>query len=237
MIPPLDPFAQKFDAIEVDPARAPAREAIESAMSLAGPVEDLLTPSAAAPEFANAGFYLLDNAGGRFVVDREMGVVSLADEALLEHERGAVHGVRMRVVEQSGATYEVDMQLRITGAVPQMVGAEEFAAIAGLAEGVTLIAPRIPVLIVDTKENAPAASAPPIAEPVPIVIEAPVAAPASVQIPWTRFAVAQGHCAHTPRMQPRRGFIAAELPVTSLNVSLDFAGPPARFPAYLPWSL
>lgn len=114
MIPPLDPLAPNFDSIEIDPARAPSRAAIE----------------VATPE--GPGFHLLDDAGGRFVVDREMGVVSLADDALLERERGAVHLARLRVVEPSGASYELQMWLRLTGRVPQMVGAEEFADIAGV---------------------------------------------------------------------------------------------------------
>jgi hypothetical protein len=231
MVQPPDPFALNFDAIEIDPARTPAREAIESAMSLAAPVDDLLPISAAAPDFPSPGFYLLEDADGRFVVDREMGVVSLADDSLLERERGAVHGVRMRVVEQSGASYELDMQLRITGPVPQMVGAEEFALLAGLTQEITLTAPRIPALIVPgddpdiVVEGPPPAFAPQsyAAEPAPIA--------------WTRFAVAQGHIVRGPRLQPRRSFILAELTVASAAASLDFGGLPATFPSHLPWSL
>lgn len=115
MIPPLDPFAQKFDSIDVS---AGAASAYEQALALSA-------PSAAAPETAPPGFYLLNDANGRFVVDRDLGIVSLRDAALLASENGAVHGVRMRVVENSGASYELDMQLRVTGMVPQMVGAED----------------------------------------------------------------------------------------------------------------
>jgi hypothetical protein len=199
MIPPIDPFAQKFDSIEIDRTRAPSQAAIESAMALAAPPE--------AP-----GFYLLDDANGRFVVDRDMGVVSLADEMLLESERGAIHGVRLKVVEQSSASYELNMKLRITGRVPQMVGAEEFAAIAGLTDESILVAPRVPVLV-----TAP--------EPPPQAIA------------WTEFSPAQGHLARTARPQPRGGFIAVEPPVTGAIISLDFAGLPASFSAHLPWSL
>jgi hypothetical protein len=214
MIPPLDPFAQKFDSIDVDPARTPGREAIEHAMAH-------VAPSAAAPELPQPGFYLLNDANGRFTVDREMGVVTLADEALLQSERNAVHGVRLRVVEPSGVSYELDMQLRITGRVPQMIGAEEFAAIAGLTDETILVAPRVPVLIVP-KEEAPA----------PVRAQAPVT-PAT----WTRFAVAQGHQARAPRQQPRRSFITPELPASNERVSLTFEGLPAAFSAHLPWSL
>jgi len=119
MIPPLDPFALQFDSIELDPARAHSG-AYDHAMALSA-------PSAAAPDFESAGFYLLDDAGGRFVVDREMGVVSLRDEALLQREHGFVHEARLRVVEPSGLSYEIGLKLRITGRVPQMVGADENA--------------------------------------------------------------------------------------------------------------
>jgi hypothetical protein len=223
MIPPLDPFAQKFDSIEVDPTRAPAREAIESAMAGLAPTDELLTASAAAPEFADPGFYLLDDANGRFAVDRDMGVVTLADETLLQRERGAVHAIRLRVVELSGATYELDMQLRITGRVPQMVGAEEFAAIAGLTDETVLTTTRVPVLVMPKDEAAPVETKSPIDEP--------------THIEWTRFSVAHGHLARLPRSQPRRSFIVTELPPTNERVSLTFEGLPAPFSAHLPWSL
>lgn len=222
MIPPLDPFAQEFDSIDVDPANTPARAAIEDAMANIAPHDALLTPSAAAPDVASPGFYLLDDAGGRFIIDRDIGVVSLADEALLQNERGAAHAIRMRVIEPSGATYELDMQLRITGRVPQMVGAEEFTAIAGLTDETVLTATRVPVLLTETTCPTPTA-APPAVEP--------------TQIEWTRFAVARGHVARSPRSQPRRSFIAHDLPATLESVSLTFEGLPAPFSAHLPWSL
>lgn len=98
-----DEFAQSFDAIEI--ARAPSPTAIEA---------------------ARPGFYLADDAGGRFVVDREFGVVSLRDDALLATEHGEVHEVQLRVVETTGESYVLDLKLRVTGLVPQMVGAEDF---------------------------------------------------------------------------------------------------------------
>lgn len=224
MIPPLDPFTQKFDSIDVDPARTPAREAIDNAMSYIAPHDQLLTPSAGAPELPQPGFYLLNDANGRFVVDREMGVVTLADESILRSERNSVHAVLLRVVEPSGASYELDMQLRISGRVPQMVGAEEFAAIAGLTDETVLTTVRTPVMVMPT------------ATPVP-VIETTTATAAPVQIAWTRFAVAKAHVARGPRTQPRRGFIVTEMPATGDPVSLEFDGLPQAFPSHLPWSL
>jgi hypothetical protein len=125
MSTPHDPFSARFDAIEIDPARAPSHAAIDHALSFAA-------PTAAAPDLANAGFYLIDDAGGRFTVDRDFGVVSLKDESLLTRERNTVYAVKLRVVESSGSSYDLDLQLRLTGHVPQVVGAEEFGAIAAL---------------------------------------------------------------------------------------------------------
>jgi len=126
MIPPLDPFAQKFDSIDVDATRSPSAAAIDRAMEIAAP---------RAEAFETPGFYLLDDAGGRFIVDRDFGVVSLADETLIVTERGQVHGVQLKVIEASGTAYNMEMRLRITGRVPQMVGAEEFAYLAELTAG------------------------------------------------------------------------------------------------------
>ncbi len=113
-----DPFSASFDSIEIDPTRTPSLSAIEHALAE-------MAPSAAAPELETAGFYLVDDAGGRFEIDRDMGIISLRDESLLETERFAIHIVRMRVIERSGANYEMEMKLRLTGRVPQMVGAED----------------------------------------------------------------------------------------------------------------
>lgn len=132
-----DPFSARFDSIEIDPARAPSQAALDHAFSL-------VAPAAAAPDFATPGFYLIDDAGGRFSVDRDFGVITLRDEAILARELGAVHAVRLKVVEQSGASYEMDMQLRITGRVPQMVGAEDLAALAGVAPAPAVAAPPTP---------------------------------------------------------------------------------------------
>ena len=36
-----------------------------------------------------------------------------------------MHAARLRVIEPSGACYEIEMKLRLTGRVPKMVGAED----------------------------------------------------------------------------------------------------------------
>ncbi len=109
---PSDAFSSAFDSIELDSARAPSPAAIEAAMALVAPIEQ-------------PGFYLLDDAGGRFVVDAEFGFISLRDEALLESERGQVHCARLKVVEPSGAAYELTLRLRLSGRVPQVVSESE----------------------------------------------------------------------------------------------------------------
>ena len=116
MIPPDPPFAIQFDSIELDPACAPTAEAIERALAMCAPKEE---PTEA------PGFFLLDDSGGRFVVDRDLGIVSLKDESLLEREAGSVRAARLRVIEPSGATYELELRLRLTGRIPQLVGGEE----------------------------------------------------------------------------------------------------------------
>ncbi len=112
MTTPLDLFAQSFDTINVDPARAPSATAIDQAL--------------AACAYDQPGFYLEDDAAGRFVVDREFGVISLSDDSAIESLRDQVFSVRLRVVEGSGESYQLDMKLRVTGVVPQMLGAEDF---------------------------------------------------------------------------------------------------------------
>jgi len=141
MTQPLDPSAQSSDA-----SAARANNVFE------------LPAKSCASDFARPGFYLMKDAGGRFVVDRDMGVVSLADAALLERERGATHQVRLKVVEASGESYELDMTLRVTGLVPQMVGPDEFAF--GGGEGIEAPAPRRSIAWESYSVTANAAPAP-----------------------------------------------------------------------------
>jgi hypothetical protein len=208
MIPPLDPFALQFDSIEIDRTRAPSPAAIDRALAIAAPQDDGQT-GAPAP-----GFYLLDDAQGRFVVDREMGVVSLKNDTLLAREHGAVHGVRLRVIEASGASYDLDIQLRLTGRVPQMVGAEDF----GFADAAPAWEPEAAV-------PAPA----PIAPPTP-------------RTPWNRYAAGRdgaGAVSICEDETPYGGLVSADIPALSLSpacLNLDRA-PPAPAGARAAWSI
>ena len=116
MTSPPDPFAAFFDSVELDPSAKPTPETIERAIGFCGSPQ----PGAETP-----GFYLLDDADGRFRVDRLVGVISLSDDAILERERGAVHLARLLVIEQSGERYELDLKLRLSGRVPQLVSQED----------------------------------------------------------------------------------------------------------------
>lgn len=116
MTAPSDPFSAFFDSVEIDPSEKPSPETIERALAFCGPP----------PERADApGFYLTNDAGGRFVVDPITGVISLTDDAILERERGAIYIARLLVIEQSGERYELDLKLRLSGRVPQLVSEED----------------------------------------------------------------------------------------------------------------
>ena len=125
MIGPLDPFALEFDSITPDPALAP-RTLDDPFLLIAG--------ARPAPATSNAGFTLIDDAQGRFAIDHETGIVTVASDDVLAQERGSEHDVRVRVIEHSGASYEMKLRLRLSGRVPQVAGADDFAAIAALPQ-------------------------------------------------------------------------------------------------------
>lgn len=200
---PHDPFSARFDSIEIDPARAPSKEAIEQAMAAIAPAE--------AP-----GFYLLDDAGGRFAIDREMGVITLKDEATLTRERGEVHGARLKVIEPSGASYEMELKLRITGHVPQMLGAEEFGFLAEMAA--------------DVNAQMTGAAAPVVIKP----------APQPTRITWTHYAAALAAAGKGELIRGRRAFIPTDLPQASHSqaiATLTLGEPLPAVGASAPWSL
>ena len=184
MISSLDSFVLSFDSIKVGP-NAPETTAGEAAAlgedyfadppGAAAPLlfghEDL--PHAEAP-----GFYLLDDASGRFAIDRETGVISVAHDHLLASEAGAIHPVHIKVIEGSGASYEQHFSLRITGRVPQLAGHEDDAL------GALAAAPLLD--LISSVEPAPEATATIKETPAPRV-SAPAPAPAHA---WTLFSAA-----------------------------------------------
>lgn len=169
----------------------------------------------AAPSHEEPGFYLVDDAGGRFIVDRQWGIVSVANDDVLAREPGAVHGVMLRVIEPSGAAYQLPMQLRLTGRVPQMVGAEEFAMLAAMADGLA-------AQIADGAVAAPAPSVQPAATPT---------------IAWSQFSAAcakpgkgalpvQDFAPPLPNMSPRladAGLSVPEMTLTPAPADADWS--------------
>jgi hypothetical protein len=147
MISPLDAFALHFDSIALPPPPAPGQpNPFDDPFTYAGLVaasdplgaltaweQNAPPPPEPAPPPADdaPGFYLADDCGGRFAIEREFGIITLADDALLARESGAIHAVRMRVIEASGESYEQVLWLKITGHVPQLAGAEDLDGVTG----------------------------------------------------------------------------------------------------------
>lgn len=139
----LDPFALSFDSIRVGPTARTETPETEIAPTLADldhgaspPITPLLfeheeLPDAAMPQ--GPGFYLLDDASGRFTIDRDTGVVTLVHDHLMALEAGAIHPVHIKVIEHSGASYDLRFRLRMTGRVPQIAGSEDNDGLASLA--------------------------------------------------------------------------------------------------------
>lgn len=168
----------------------------------------------AAPSHEEPGFYLVDDAGGRFIVDRQWGIVSVANDDVLAREAGSVHSVTLRVIEHSGATYQLPMQLRLTGRVPQMVGAEEFAMLASMADGLA-------DQIADGAIAAPAPSVQPAATIAWSQFSAACAKPGKGALPEQNFATP------LPSMSPRLADVGLSVPEMTL----------APAPADADWSL
>lgn len=167
-----------------------------------------MIPPLAPSALPEPGFHLIDDAQGRFVVDRQWGIVSLANDDTLVRETGSVHAVRLRVIETSGASYELSMQLRLTGRVPQMVGAEEFGALAALTNNL------LPDLQGALNGQAPTKHTPGIG--------------------WNAFSAALARAGKAPL--PTQ--IGAELPATAQTAALAFADlAPSVMPADAAWSL
>lgn len=83
----------------------------------------LLHGDASAEDVAHAPeptFVLLDDAGGRFAIDPDTGVVTLASDDLLQTDFGQIFEARLRGRELTGDIYEMSLRLCITGHVPKI---------------------------------------------------------------------------------------------------------------------
>ena len=58
-------------------------------------------------------YRLVDDAGGRFVVDSVTGVVSVASGAVLDYETAVLHQVQARVTDAAGATFDAGFTLML----------------------------------------------------------------------------------------------------------------------------
>ncbi|WP_395646691.1 hypothetical protein [Terricaulis sp.] len=220
----LDNFALSFDSIKVDRATAPKTDAFDHAMAIAAPPAALdidIAPSAA-PQAEAPGFYLIDDAQGRFVIDQTSGVITLKDEAVLASEFGAVHEAHIKVVEISGAFYDMKFRLRLTGRVPQMQGSEENDALAALASA--------PIALLET------------ATPEIVTPSAPMIVPETPALAWQSFSAAAG----VTRKAPLHGetapfgtlFAGPLLPECDVDAALDVEDTiPAPASAIAGWSL
>ena len=71
--------------------------------------------SATDPDGGTLTYALLDNAGGRFVLDATTNTLKVADGAKLDYEQATSHTVRVQVKDSAGATFEEDPHHRPDG--------------------------------------------------------------------------------------------------------------------------
>jgi len=59
-------------------------------------------------------YALLDDAGGRFAIDANTGVITVANGTLLDFETATSHGIQVQVTDQSGASFTKAFSLSVT---------------------------------------------------------------------------------------------------------------------------
>ena len=58
-------------------------------------------------------YTLVDNAGGRFAIDAETGVITVADGTLLDFETASSHGISVRVTDQGGLSFDKNFTIQV----------------------------------------------------------------------------------------------------------------------------
>jgi hypothetical protein len=247
----FDEFSRSFDSIPVDKAKPMALPEAPLAFGEAtGEFDDVNGP----------GYTLLDDAGGRFVIERDTGVISLVHGDLLATDAGLVFPVKFRCVEFSGISYDMELRLKINGRVPQIVGDDGDFGLTSMAQG-SLFDDAVPLSV-----EAPAAWAPtpaplveePIAASEPELVAAPMVAPVVEPEPlvaaasepmrrrimvaaWDGFAAFRGHAARRPlrKQGPFGALVVGSLPPVNVEagaLSLDEKLPPPA-PMTMSWTL
>ena len=59
-------------------------------------------------------YALIDNAGGRFAIDANTGVITVADGTLLDFETATSHGILVRVTDQGGLSFDKSFTIAVT---------------------------------------------------------------------------------------------------------------------------
>ena len=59
-------------------------------------------------------YSLLDNAGGRFAINANTGVITVANGTLLDFETATSHGIQVQVTDQTGASFTKTFSLSVT---------------------------------------------------------------------------------------------------------------------------
>ncbi len=204
-----DDFASRFDSISVENAGAFAEKPVG---------DDPLAP----------GYTLLDDAGGRFAIERETGIISVLHDDTLLTDAGRTFAVTLRCVERSGITYAQTFQVRVTGRVPQIVGDGANEALSTLASGPLWDdAPIVPA----RRRVAMAFGGAKAEAPEPTRVE---------RSEWATFAVFRAHAARQPLDNDGAfgALVAAQLPSVNVNATLALGAElPAPAPAHMSWAV
>jgi hypothetical protein len=59
-------------------------------------------------------YALIDNAGGRFAIDANTGVITVADGTLLDFKSATSHGISVRVTDQGGLSFDRTFTIAVT---------------------------------------------------------------------------------------------------------------------------
>src|SRR5262249_13728591 len=59
-------------------------------------------------------YTMLDNAGGRFAIDANTGIITVADRTLLDFEAATSHGIQVQVKDQTGQSFTKAFTINVT---------------------------------------------------------------------------------------------------------------------------
>jgi uncharacterized protein YheU (UPF0270 family) len=125
-------FVKSFNIAVTNVNEAPTNETLSGGLVIGNAANDTVvgTVQGVDPDAGSVLTYtLVDNAGGRFAINANTGVITVADGTKLDFATATSHAITVRVTDQGGLSFDKGFNITVTDPTKQFVAANEHAVV------------------------------------------------------------------------------------------------------------